>query len=193
MVSEKKSFKHFSENWPFSLPRQPIKFTDLDKSQMKLRKLLNIHLCKKKSKYSQWDRKMAIFLFSHYIWAATWENRIFAYAKIKTQIRFAVTAKLISAIFFATWIVQSLCFLNPKFQVSSHLLWLYSPVCVGPGQKPRRPVFWRRGSIRLYKSMRTISYQSNESSTPIGTKTQPFVPPTYMIPIDAICEIEESG
>ena len=30
-------------------------------------------------------------------------------------------------------------FLNPKFQASSHLLWLYSPVCVGPG---RKPVHW---------------------------------------------------
>ena len=28
-------------------------------------------------------------------------------------------------------------FLNPKFQASDHLLWLYSPVCVGPGQKPK--------------------------------------------------------
>ena len=42
---------------------------------------------------------------------------------------------------FATRIVQSLYFLNPKFRASSHLLWLYSPVCVGPGRKPRRPVF----------------------------------------------------
>ena len=64
----------------------------------------------------------------------------------KTQISFAVTAKLISAFVFATWIVQSLCFQNPKFQVSSHLLWLYSLVCVVPGRKPRRPVFWHRGS-----------------------------------------------
>ena len=47
----------------------------------------------------------------------------------------------VSAFVFATWIVQSLCFLNPKFQVSNHLLWLYSPVCVGSGRKPRRPVF----------------------------------------------------
>ena len=36
---------------------------------------------------------------------------------------------------------QRLCFrytdnLNPKFQASSHLVWLYSPVCVGPGRKP---------------------------------------------------------
>ena len=46
----------------------------------------------------------------------------FAYAKTKTQISFAVTAKLISAFFLATQIVQSLFFLNPKFQASSHLL-----------------------------------------------------------------------
>ena len=47
---------------------------------------------------------------------------------------------------FATRIVHFLFYLNPKFQVSSHLLWLYSPVCVGPGRKPRRPVFSQRGS-----------------------------------------------
>ena len=44
------------------------------------------------------------------------------------------------------WIVQSLYYLNPKFQDSSHLLWLQSPVCVGPDRKPRRPVFSQRGS-----------------------------------------------
>ena len=43
-------------------------------------------------------------------------------------------------------IVQSLSFLNPKLHASSHLLWLYSLVCVGPGRKPRRPVFSQRGS-----------------------------------------------
>ena len=63
----------------------------------------------------------------------------FAYVKTKMQISFAVTAKLISAFVFATRIVQSLHFLNPKFQASSRLLWLHSPVCVGPGRKPQRP------------------------------------------------------
>ena len=72
----------------------------------------------------------------------------FAYAKTKTQISFAVTAKLISAFLFATRIVQSLYFLNLKFQASSHLLWLYGPVCVGLGRKPRRPVFSQRGYNR---------------------------------------------
>ena len=41
----------------------------------------------------------------------------FAYAKTKAQISFGVTAKLISAFVFATWIVQFVFFLNPKFQV----------------------------------------------------------------------------
>ena len=52
---------------------------------------------------------------------------------------------------------QRLCFcytdstipLLPKSEISSssHLLWLYSPVCVGPGRKPGRPVFSERGSF----------------------------------------------
>ena len=70
----------------------------------------------------------------------------YAYAKTKKQISFAVTAKLISAFVFATQIVQFLYYLNPKFQASSHLLRLYSSVCVGPGRKPRRPIFSQRGS-----------------------------------------------
>ena len=50
-----------------------------------------------------------------------------------------------SAFVFATRTVQSLYFLNLKFQASSHLLWPHSPVCVGPGWKPRKPVFSQRG------------------------------------------------
>ena len=46
------------------------------------------------------------------------------------------SAKLISAFVFATRIVQLLYFLNPKFQASSQLLCLYSPVCVRPVRKP---------------------------------------------------------
>ena len=55
---------------------------------------------------------------------------------------------------------QRLCFrytdsvipLLPKSEISSlkssHLLLLYSPVCVGPGRKPLRPVFSQRGSYK---------------------------------------------
>ena len=32
--------------------------------------------------------------------------------------------------------LQFLSFLNPNFPASNHLLWLYSPVCVGPGRNP---------------------------------------------------------
>ena len=46
---------------------------------------------------------------------------------------------------FVTRIVQSL---YPKFQDYSHLLWLRSPVCVGPGRKPQKPVFAQRGSYK---------------------------------------------
>ena len=89
----------------------------------------------------------ALILFEYINWASLWENRLFAYAKAKTQISCAVTAQQISAFVFAIRIVQSLFYLNPKFQASSHLLWLYSPICVGPGRKSRRPVFSQRGSI----------------------------------------------
>ena len=50
------------------------------------------------------------------------KTSFFAYAKTKTQISFAVTAMLISAFVFAIRIVQSLYFLNRKFQASRHLL-----------------------------------------------------------------------
>ena len=50
---------------------------------------------------------------------------------------------------------QRLCFryidstipLLPKSEILLRALFLYSPVCVGPGRKPRRPVFSQRGSI----------------------------------------------
>ena len=67
------------------------------------------------------------------------EKTGFYYAKTK-----AVTARLISTFVFATQIVQFLLYLYPKCQDSSFLLWMYRPVCVGPGRKPGRPVFSRR-------------------------------------------------
>ena len=77
-----------------------------------------------------------------------------------------VTAKLISTFVFATPIVQSLFFLNPKFQASSHLLWLYSLVRVRPGQIPRRPVFSQRGS---YKECVTL-VENNSTNNPCACK-----------------------
>ena len=54
------------------------------------------------------------------------------------------------AFVFATQIVKSLFFLNQKFHASSYLLWLHSPVCVGPGPKPGRPVFSQQGSYYIF-------------------------------------------
>ena len=66
MVSEKKIFKHFYENRPFLPPLQPIKYTDLDKSHMKRRGLLNKHFCKTNSQISPLrQKKIANFHFSH--------------------------------------------------------------------------------------------------------------------------------
>ena len=65
----------------------------------------------------------------------------------------AVNAQLISAVVFATQIVQSLCFLYTKFQASSHLLWLYSMVFVVPSRNPLRPVFSQRGSFRNFTAV----------------------------------------
>ena len=69
------------------------------------------------------------------------------YARTKAQISWAVTAELISAFVFATQILQSLFFLNTKFQASGDLRMMYSPLCVEHGRKPRRHVFSRRGSV----------------------------------------------
>ena len=73
---------------------------------------------------------------------------------------FAVTAKLISAFVFATQIVQFLFYLNPKFQASSHLLYLHRPVCVRPDLKPRRLPFSHPGSFNYVhkKQGYTVSF-----------------------------------
>ena len=111
--------------------------------------------------------RLSLLMSKTYIRAASRENPRFAYAKTKTQISFAGTAKLISAFVFAIRIVQSLYYLNPKFKASSHLLWLNSPVCCGPGRKPRRPVFSQHGSY--------IFSLSSQMSSSIGSEIRPEI------------------
>ena len=89
--------------------------------------------------------RVVIFLFV-FLYKELFLGRDSHYAKTKTQISFAVTAKLFSDFVFAVRIVQFLFHLNKKFQASSHLLSLCSLVRVGPGRKPGRPVFSQRGS-----------------------------------------------
>ena len=89
----------------------------------------------------------------------------------RIQRRRSVTAKLISAFVFATRIVYFLFFLYPKFQASSLLLRLYSPVCVRPGRKPRRPVFSRRGSFLIRENERRPHTKSLREFEPVREKT----------------------
>ena len=67
-----------------------------------------------------------------------------AHAKPKAQISLAV--KLISTFVFTTRIV--LYFLHQKFPASSHLLCLYSSVCVGPVRKPH---CWFSHDVSCYR------------------------------------------
>ena len=85
-------------------------------------------------------------------------NQRLAYAKTKMQISFALTAKLISAFVFAKRIVQSLYFLNPKFQASSYRLRLYSLVCVGPGRKPECWFSHDTAQIQYTSSSYSVEY-----------------------------------
>ena len=75
---------------------------------------------------------------------------IFAYAKNKGADQLCGNCTADQVLCFTTWIVQSLNFLNPKFQVYSQLLWLYSLVCVGPGWKSRRQLFSQHSSYKTW-------------------------------------------
>ena len=58
------------------------------------------------------------------------EKTGFLHMQKKAQIHCTVTAQPISAFIFAIRVIQTLYYLNPKFQASGHPLWLYGPICV---------------------------------------------------------------
>ena len=60
---------------------------------------------------------------------------------------------------------STIYFLNLKFQGSSHLLWLYSPVCVRPGRKPGRQVFFHNEAhiLPYLEDFMTLSGYVNNS------------------------------
>ena len=89
-------------------------------------------------------------------------NQHFAYAKRKAMISFLITAKLISAFVFVTYIVQSHFFLNLKLQASSLILLQHRPIGVRPCRKHRRPVFWHRGSYDIDFSEHKFSSAGRE-------------------------------
>ena len=64
----------------------------------------------------------------------------FAFAFDEGADQLCISSQLIGVFVFVLRLVLFLFFLDPKFQASSHRLWLQRPGCVIPGQKPRRPV-----------------------------------------------------
>ena len=83
------------------------------------------------------------------------------------------SVKLISALVFATWIVQYLFFfLNPKFPVSSHVQKLCSPVCLGHGRtlKPGPEVI-KLFSFSTQLSMKFILLINVKMPTIVGILT----------------------
>ena len=110
---------------------------------------------------------LASHLTAKEIWAMSWENRIFA--KTEVQISCAVTAKLISpfqGLWFRCTGSTALPLLLPKFQASSFLLWVYKPICIWPGRKPRRPVFSQWGSYMMGPPLKASSEKLEKPGTP---------------------------
>ena len=73
--------------------------------------------------------------------------------------------QLINAFVFATRIVQLLFFLNLKFPASSHLLCLYSSICVRPVQKPH---YWFSHDAAL------LCLTHGHNPAPVGFKPRNF-------------------
>ena len=78
-------------------------------------------------------------------------------AKTKKQIRCAYCAFV-----FATRIEHFFYFLNPKFPASSHLLCLYSLVCVGPVRKAKLLVFLSAGSYSTKIGLKKSKSKTNK-------------------------------
>ena len=97
-----------------------------------------------------------------------------AYAKTKTQISFAVTAKLISTFVFAIRIVQFLFYLNPKFQASNSFLCLYRPVCVGPVWKPH--CWFSHEAAQMLPVLVLSGFLKVQSESLCSKQVKPFLP-----------------
>ena len=99
-------------------------------------------------------------------------NQFYASAKTKSQINFAVTDRLINTFVFATQIVKYFFFLNLKFQASSHLLWLYSLFCVGPGWKSRKQVFSPCVSNCIFDTVMILAILAERYGQTVQTKNR---------------------
>ena len=77
------------------------------------------------------------------VWCNFWymsivvRKQAFCMCKIKDPDQFCGSWQADQHLYFRSRILKSLYFLNPKFQASTSLLWLYSPVCVGHVKNPK--------------------------------------------------------
>ena len=103
-----------------------------------------------------------------------YEKTCFMYMKkqIKTNTRYSFmkTVQLISTFVFPTYIVQYLYSLNPKFQASRNLLWLYSSVCVTWSKSPKKSLLMMR--LKLYGCTLIVTVIPS-SMTSVPTRTHP--------------------
>ena len=104
-----------------------------------------------------WSNILSLIIFIHQsfvkIWAAHMNRDVrkpdFCICENKDADQLRGNPEADHAFIFTSWTVQSLYFLNLKFQTSRHSLWLYSPISVRPRRKPQIPVFLRRGSYEI--------------------------------------------
>ena len=88
--------------------------------------------------------------------------------------------------------VQLLCFScidstipllpNPKFQASSHLLWLYSPLFVGPGSEKHTQndvIIWNNFQMSLVKRKPTFCICKNKDADQLHGKSQSWSVPLF--------------
>ena len=86
-------------------------------------------------------KPVAVELRCHATALISYVNMHFAYAKSKSADQLRGNHAADQRLCF----LYTIYFLNLKFQASSHLLWLYSPVCVGMVENPGQ-VFLQHGS-----------------------------------------------
>ena len=72
-----------------------------------------------------------------------------------------------------------LYYLNLKFQASNQLLWLYSPVCVGPGRKPEDRFSHNKAHMCIFcaisYSFQRILFQNHLNVASLTVYQRPFM------------------
>ena len=90
---------------------------------------------------------------------------------------------------FSTFLVQSLYCLYQKFQASSHLPWLHSPVCARPGWKPRGQVFHDAAQFHLTEN----SAHNMTAEERLSGELKPGTPAGSALGLDWTADLQLKG